>query len=117
MSTLKPIFGVAVFAACVYLIWMLVPPFFHNWQFQDFVEQSAKENTYAYNRSEDQVRQIVFKEAQSDNIPLTSPDQIQVTKTGTTCSISVQYTVHVDLPIFPQDFHFTAASANKNIVY
>src|SRR5690349_20107012 len=114
MNTIKPFVGFAGFALVVYLIYMLVPPFFHNYQFQDYIEQSAKENTYAYNKSEDQIRQAVFKEAQDDSIPITA-DQIQVNKGNQTCSISVNYTVHVDLPLFPQDFHFSASSSNKLI--
>lgn len=114
MSTIKPWIGLGVFAVVVYLIYMLVPPFFHNYQFQDFIDQAAKENTYAYDKNEDQIRQQVFKEAQEDSIPITM-DQIQVSKQSKSCSISVTYTVHVNLPGFPQDFHFVAASKNNSI--
>jgi len=115
MQTFKSFFGLGVFVLAVYLTWELLPPFFHNYQFQDYVQQAAKECTYAYNKTEDQVRTDVFKEAREDSIPITA-DQIQISKSGTSCSIGLNYTVHVDLPFFPQDFHFTASSANTSIL-
>jgi hypothetical protein len=114
MQNAKPLFGIGVLLVIIYLCIMLVPPFYHNFVFQDWVDQKAKEATYEYNKNEDQIRQEVFKEAQADNIPITA-EQIQVTKNGNVCAIGVQYNVHVDLPIFPQDFHFIAASQNSSI--
>ena len=84
MNRIKPIFGIAVFLGIMYLIWELVPPYFHQYQFQDYVDQHAKE-------------------------------VIQVTKSTSSCTIAVNYTVHVDLPFFPQDIHFVAASKNASV--
>ncbi|HTC79209.1 MAG TPA: hypothetical protein VK657_11380 [Terriglobales bacterium] len=114
MNRIKPIFGIAVFLGIMYLIWELVPPYFHQYQFQDYVDQHAKEVTYEYNKTEDQVRAEIMKEAREDSIPIT-PEQIQVTKSPTNCTIAVNYTVHVDLPFFPQDIHFVAASKNASV--
>ena len=114
MNNIKPFIGVAVFLGILYLIWELAPPYFHQYQFQDFVDQRAKEATYEYNKSEDQVRAEVMKEAKEDSIPIT-PDMIQVAKSPTYCTINVSYTVHVDLPFFPQDLHFVAASKNASV--
>jgi hypothetical protein len=115
MNTIKPVIGIAFLLFLVYLASQLVPPFYHNYVFSDWVDEKAKEYTYAYAKDEDQIRQEVYKEAQKDGIPVTA-DQIQVEKTGTSCSIGMQYVVHVDLPIFPQDFHFVAASSNSSIL-
>jgi len=115
VKNIKPIIGIGVFLTVVYLCWMLVPPFFHQYQFNDFVDQKAKECTYAYNKTEDGVRQEVFREAREDSIPI-SQDQIKVEKSATDCKIAVAYTVHVDIPFFPQDFHFVAASQNANFL-
>lgn len=115
MNSVKPFIGLAVLLVVIYLCYELVPPFYHNYVFQDWVDQKAKESTYAYLKNEDQVRQEVFHEAQLEEIPITA-DQIQVQKTATACSIAIDYNVHVDLPFFPQDLHFNASSANTNIV-
>ena len=115
MKHLKPFIGIGIFFLVVYLVWQLAPPFFHNYQFQSDVDDAAKQATYSA-KTEDDVRADVFKQAQSDSIPITQ-DQIQVTKTGTSCSIGVAYTVHVELPVLPQDFHFNVTSQNKNIAY
>jgi hypothetical protein len=115
MSQIKPFLGIGFLIVILYASYMLVPPFYHNYVFQDWVDQKAKESTYAYNKNEDTIKQEVFHEAQLEEIPV-NLDQIQVNKTGMSCSIAVTYDVHVDLPVFPQDFHFTAASQNSNIV-
>jgi hypothetical protein len=115
MKTIKLIFGLAVFAAVIYVAWLLIPPFMHNIQFQDWVSDAARQDTYAYNKNEDQIRDEVFREAQADGIPVTE-DQIQVSKTGGSCNISVVYTVHVNLPVFPQDLHFNVSAGNANII-
>ena len=114
MKNIKPFIGIAVFLSILYLIWELAPPYFHQYQFQDYVDQRAKEATYEYNKTEDQVRSEVMKEAKEDSIPIT-PDMILVTKSTSNCTIAVNYTVHVDLPFFPQDLHFVAASKNASV--
>jgi hypothetical protein len=111
MSTIKPIFGIAVFLVVVYLIWNLVPPFFHNYEFQDYVETEARDSTYT-NQTADEVKALVLKEARNDNIPIT-PEQITVVKEPNNVSINAHYSVHVDLPFFPQDFQFSASSKNR----
>jgi len=95
----------------VYLMWNLVPPFFHNYEFQDYVENEARDSTYT-NQSADDVRALVLKEAHNDSVPLTA-DQINVTKDSNNVSISANYTVHVDLPWYPQDLHFNVSSKNR----
>ena len=113
MSGVKPILGAAIFLVVVYLIWMLAPPFFHNWQFEDYVENEARDSTYT-NQTADDVKALVIKEAHGDNIPLT-PEQVNVTKDPNNVSINVNYSVHVDLPFFPQDFHFNVSSKNRGM--
>src|SRR5579863_430259 len=101
MSGIKPILGAAIFLVVVYLIWMLAPPFFHNWQFEDYVENETRDSTYT-TQTADEVKVLVLKEARSDSIFLT-PEQVNVTKDPNNVSINVNYSVHVDLPFFPQD--------------
>jgi len=111
MSHIKPILGFAVVAICFYLAWNLVPPFFHKYQFQDYVENEARDSTYT-NQTADDVKVLVLKEARSEDIPLTA-EQINVVKNPNDVSITANYNVHVDLPLFPQDFHFNISSKNK----
>ncbi|HEV2112663.1 MAG TPA: hypothetical protein VGR50_00865 [Terriglobales bacterium] len=111
MSAVKPILGVALFLVVMYLIWNLLPPFFHNWQFEDYVETEARDSTYT-NQTADDVKALVLKEARNDSIPITA-EQINVIKEPNTVSITANYSVHVDLPFFPQDFQFNVSSKNR----
>lgn len=111
MSAVKPVLGVALFLVIVYLMWNLVPPFFHNYQFQDYVENEARDTTYT-NQTADEIKALVLKEARSDSIPITA-EQVNVQRDSNNVSIIANYNVHVDLPFFPQDFHFTVSSKNR----
>ena len=111
MSSVKPILGVAIFLVVMYLIWNLAPPFFHNYQFQDFVETQARNSTYTNQTAED-IKALVLKEAHNDSIPIT-PEQVMVARDPNNVSINVNYSVHVDLPFFPQDFNFNVSSKNR----
>jgi hypothetical protein len=113
MNKVKPVFGISVMLIFIYLLWSFVPPFFYHYQFQDFVTSTARESTYSQ-QSADDIRKILFKEAQSDGIPITA-DQINIVRTpNVEVQISVNYIIHVDIPFFPQDLNFSVSSRNKS---
>lgn len=113
MKIIKPLFSLAIIALFIILCVQLIPPYWNNYQFSDFLDQEARQTSYT-NMTEDAIRHEIYKEAQSDNIPVTE-DQIQVMKNANYVSLSVDYTVHVNLPVYPQDLHFSATSKNKAI--
>jgi len=113
MKLVKPILGVLLVVAFVYVCFEMVPPFFKNYQFQDYLDNEARRTSYG-NLSEEGIRQEVLKEARSDDLPI-SAEQIHVVRGLNMVQISVDYTVHVDLLFFPQDIHFTPSSGNKAI--
>ncbi len=115
MKYFKPILGVLLVVIFVYLCFQLIPPFFKNYQFQDYLDHEALRTSYNSNTlTEDTIRNEVLKEARSDDLPITA-EQIRVSIGRLQVQINVDYTVHVDLPFFPQDLHFNDASANKGI--
>ena len=111
MKTLRALIGLCVIVAVIYTAWKLVPPYFHDYQFQDVVSEEARMNTYTA-RSENDIRESIFKKAQDLDIPITR-DQINVRREGQTVNISADYIVHVDLPAYPLDLKFHAGSKNK----
>jgi hypothetical protein len=117
MGTIKMVLGIAVMVATVYLIAELAPPYFANYQFQDAIRNEATLNTYN-TKPEDQIRDTIFKKAQDLDIPLTK-EQIKVKRTGPLGSgslvIDAEYSVHVDLPAYPLDLQFEAATSNKGV--
>ena len=114
MRTLKMIVGVMLVVAAVYVGWALIPPYFANYQFEDAVENQALFDSYT-SKSDEDVRQAVFKKAQQLDIPITA-EQIQVKRgANNALAISVDYSVHVELPGYPMDLNFHTASKNKPI--
>jgi hypothetical protein len=116
MGTFKFGLGIFVIVAGLYLGAELVPVYYENYQFQDIVKTEATLETYT-NKPEADIRDSLFKKAQTLDIPL-SKDQIKVQRHGTTgtgsLTISAPYTVHLDLPGYPVDLHFDASTDNKS---
>ncbi|MGE5324937.1 MAG: DUF4845 domain-containing protein [Actinomycetota bacterium] len=113
MEKLKILIGLAVIAGGFYVAWNLIPPYFHNYQLQDELDDIARKDSY-YALSEDEVKKHVMEKAKEDAIHL-KEDQIKVSYDGSALSISVKYHVHVDLAVHPVDLDFAAVSYNKRI--
>jgi hypothetical protein len=116
MGTIKLILVLGLLAALVYVSAEVIPPYFSNYEFQDTLDTEARLGTYS-TRSDDLIRDTVFKKAQDLEIPVTK-DQIKVQRTGSAGTGSVlietDYTVHLDLPGYPMDLHFHPESKNKS---
>jgi hypothetical protein len=113
---MKMVFGIIVIVAAVYLGAELVPAYYGNYEFCDFVKTTATMETYT-TKPEADIREIIFKKAQAMDIPV-SHDAIKVQRMGQqnigSLAISAPYTVHVDLVFYPTDLHFQASSENKS---
>jgi hypothetical protein len=113
MRNLKALFGIAVVVAAFYVAWMVLPPYFVSYQFQDAIESEAKIDSYS-TKPESEIQEIVLKKARELDLPINSED-IHVTRTGNEVAIWADYTVHVDLPLYPMDLKFAPSTKNKKI--
>jgi hypothetical protein len=117
MGSFKMFLGIFVIVAGVYASAKIIPPYFENYQFTDAVKDEATRDTYAA-KSEDEIRQNVFKKAQDYDIPV-SAEGIKVERQGSqyngTVAIDVPYVVHIDFPGYPVDLHFDVSTANKSV--
>jgi hypothetical protein len=113
MEKLKVFIMLAVVAAGIYVAWSMVPPYFHNYQFQDDLDDVVRINSYLARTDED-IKAQVIKKALNEDISL-KEDQITVTRGGEGLGISVRYRIHVDMMVHPVDIDFTANSKNKRI--
>lgn len=113
MKTLRAIIGVAVVVGGAYYGYLLIPPYFNNYQMQDYIEAEARLNTYT-NKSEQDIRDGVIKQARNLEIPL-QPESIIVQRGAGELQISCSYTVHVDLPGYPLDLKFAPTSKSHLI--
>jgi uncharacterized protein DUF4845 len=113
MGKVKGILGLLIVLAGFYVAWNLVPPYFHNYQLQDDLDDVARRNSYLAT-SEDEIKKIVITKADNNNIKL-KEDQIVITRTSNGLAISVKYHIHVDMILYPVDLDFAANSMNKRI--
>src|SRR5256885_6616081 len=108
---ISPFIGLVLVGVGIYLGYMMLPPFFNNWQFQDSVESEARLDTYN-NKPEADIRKDLMKAARDNNVPI-SDDMLNVIRTTYGVQISAAYVVHVDLPGYPVVLNFSAASKNQ----
>jgi hypothetical protein len=117
MGTIKLIVGIGLIIVVIVGGVALVPPYLSNYQFEDALNNEALAATYS-TKSEDDIKGIVYKKAQEMEIPLT-PEGIRVQRVGTqgtgSLAIEASYTVHVNLPGYPMDLNFHAATKNKGV--
>ena len=114
MRTLKLLLSLAAVVLLIWVLVLLVPPFFSSYQFQDAIDNEALLGSYT-TKTEDVIRDEVFKKAQDYDIPVTR-EQIHVERNNNNAlMIWTDYTVHVDLPIYPVDLQFHPKSKNKPI--
>lgn len=114
---MKAIIGVVVMVLVAIVCWKLVPPYFSNYQFEDFIKNEALQSTYG-TRTEEDIRDSVVKHAHDYDIPLTAK-QVRVSRTGSsgtgTLTIEAQYSVPVSLPGYTTTLEFHPSSSNKGV--
>jgi hypothetical protein len=113
MGKIKGLLGLLIVVGGFYVAWNVVPPYFHNYQLQDDLDDVARRNSYT-STSEDEIKKIVISKADNDSVKL-KEDQITVTRTPNGLAISVKYHIHVDMILYPVDLDFAANSMNKRI--
>ena len=119
MKRLKAIFWLLVLAGVVYIGSKAVPAYLANYQFLDAMRTVALVNSdqgmyrtsqiLGATRTEDAIRQQLYDRAQALGVPVT-PDEITVVRQGSEVSISADYAVHIDNPVYPFDIEFHPAS-------
>ncbi|HEY6253697.1 MAG TPA: hypothetical protein VI685_27395 [Candidatus Angelobacter sp.] len=113
MGKLKAAIALIIIVGGGYVGWELIPPYFHNYEFQDDLDDVARVNSYTHKTDED-IKTLVIQKA--DNLGITlKPESITVSRNLDGVGISVHYSVHVDLILHPIDLDFTANSINKRI--
>ena len=103
--------------AVAILCMKLIPPYFSNYQFEDFIKNEALQSTYG-NRSENDIRDSVIKHAREYDIELTAA-QVKVTRSGLSgtgsLSIEADYSIPVSLPGYTTTLEFHPSTKNKGI--
>jgi hypothetical protein len=112
-GALKAVLWTAILVYAAYAGYKLIPVYIANYQLQDKMQEQARfavVNRY----SEEQIRELLFKEVQDLEIPARK-DEIKVYSTQQVVRISLDYTVPVDLLFYKMQLHFTPSSENKAV--
>jgi len=113
MKQLRSIITLLILAAAVYVGFQVVPVYYNNFAYQDFVDNQVRIDCYT-NRSADEVATTMLKKANNMGIPLT-PEDIKVTRGAASLSVSIKYAVHIDLPFHPIDLTFNPAATENRM--
>jgi hypothetical protein len=110
---LKALIVTAILIFGIYACFKLVPPYSAEYQLNDKIQEIARFGVVEH-KSEEQIRESVFKTIQDLDIPATR-DNIKVLASSSKVAITVDYTVPVDLLFYHVDLHFTPTSENKSL--
>lgn len=110
------VFTLLVLGVMVYTGIKVIPPYVSNYQFQDSIESEARFAIAGYPRkSDDEIRQDVWKKAQELSIPIAKAEDIKVVTDRANVSIATDYIVPVDLIIYQFNMEFHPHADNHTI--
>jgi hypothetical protein len=107
------ILGLAIVGATVFAAIRLLPPYIANYQFQDSIDNIARNATYSQITEQD-LRKQVLRQATDLGIEL-NDKQVTVQKDRSTVNIAINYEVPVDLVARQVVLKFAPAAGNRNI--
>jgi hypothetical protein len=114
-SKLNLLVTLVVLAAMAISAVKIVPLYVENYQFQDAINTEAQYALTGYPRkTEDDVRQEIWKKAQDLGIPA-KPEDIQLEMSNGTVSIALDYSVPVDLYVYQFTLQFHPHADNHTI--
>jgi hypothetical protein len=110
MGRIKALFTLAIVAGFVYICYVMGPPYFANYQFQDDLKTEVR---FLQNggKSDDEIKTEIIKKALDEGFILT-PQQIKITRFNKTITVDVDYSVHVDMPGYSTDLQFHPSATN-----
>jgi len=114
VKQLKTILGMLILVVGGVLLFYTVPTYYANFKLDGMLSNQAIYYTN-FPKPDEVVKADVAQRAQEYGIPLT-PEQVIVTHGGATLTLAVQYTVHIDLPLYPFDLNFDNSTTNKDIM-
>jgi hypothetical protein len=93
-----------VLAALIFFAIVLIPLYYHNYRFQEFVSAAAQ-RVENHTKSDDLLREWVVEKAASLDLPVKA-DNVRIKRSADGLRIEVRYAVRVDLPGYTVNLHF-----------
>ena len=114
MKQLKSIFGVLLLVVGGFVLYKVLPVYWGNFRLSRQVDEQAINYTYT-TKSEADIAAVMVEKAHGYDVEI-APENVKVVRTPGDLQISVEYTVHVDLPFYPLDLNFKDESKNHNVM-
>jgi cell division protein FtsL len=110
----KTLFSLALLAAIIFIAIKTLPAYVNNYQLQDHIRQLSTQLAVRTKPvTPDEIRNEVVTFAQDHGVPLTA-DNVSVT-ISSHITISLDYTVPVDLMVYTLRLHFTPSAENPSL--
>ncbi len=114
MHRIKALLAFAIVLGVVYVCYIVGPPYFNNYQFQDDLNTEVRFMQNA-GKSDDDIKTDIIKKASDNGIQL-SPQQIRINRAGKTITVEVTYSVHVEMPGYSSDLQFHPIASNTLVM-
>lgn len=107
-GNLKAVVYLAVLISAVYIAVKIVPPYVAEYQLKDKITEQAR-FAVVNHFSDDQIKDSIFRTIQDLDIPA-KRDDVKVAPTNHGLTISVSYSVPVDLLVYRTELDFSPSS-------
>jgi Flp pilus assembly protein TadG len=111
-ATLKTLLWLVILVAGIYTGIKVVPVLVAEYQFQDFMQSTARFASVNRNQTPADITKSVMEEAEKQNIPLQAED-VHVTAESGNINISADYSVTIDLNLYQWTLNFHPSAGNK----
>lgn len=110
----KAIAWTVVILTTIFVAIKIVPVYVNEYQLRDKMQEEAR-FAVVYHHSDEQIRDVVFREIQDLELPARRED-IKIDNSSRQVSITIDYSVPVDFYVYKTELHFTVTTANKALV-
>ena len=111
---LKATLWTAVIVIALFVAVKIVPAYVGEYQLKDKMQEEAR-YAVVYHRTEEEIRNIIYREIQDLDIPARRED-IKIEASSRSVKISVEYNVPIDFILYKTEFHFAIDTENKSLV-
>jgi hypothetical protein len=112
-ATFKTLVSVLFLLAVIYSGIKIIPVYVNNYELEDYIRQQTP-FWLAQRTPGDAIRSNIVAKAQELSLPVSS-EQVKVQAGRALVSISIDYTVPVDLLVYTLRLHFTPAAENRSL--
>jgi hypothetical protein len=109
----KAIVTLAILVAIGYVAIKTIPVYVHNYELQDYIRELAIRATVAHAKA-DTVRDDIVAYGRDLDLPL-NRDNVKV-QAGSKVTISIDYTVPINLKVYTLNLHFSDSAENRSII-